>query len=179
MSNDNKVIAVFSPVGGIGVSTLAVNVAYLLARKAESAILDLVLDFGTVSEFLNFAPKYRIDQIPADDVAAASPLLTELSLPRREALKVFAAPKVMAQHFDLQTLIKNCRRTFNYTVIDLPHTLMVPEVETALDEADYILLISLYGWETIAQIANFLEDVANDRDAEELVKKEQIGDEQS
>ena len=163
MPNDNKVIAVFSPIGGIGVSTIAVHLAYLLARKSESAIMDLVLDFGSVAEFLDFAPKYRVDQIPVDSITTASPVLSQLSFPRRQTLKVFAAPEVLPQKFNLTELIRSCRRSFQYTVMDLPHTLLVPEVEAALEEADYVILVCLYGWETICLVDIFLEDIAKDR----------------
>jgi MinD-like ATPase involved in chromosome partitioning or flagellar assembly len=157
MSSNNKVIAVFSPSGGAGVTTIAVHTAYLLAGKTQTALLDLVLDFGGVSDFLGFAPKYRIDQIPVSSVEDGSTLMADLSLPSRQALKVFAAPAVPAQEFDLRALIESCRRCFQYTVLDLPHTLLVEDVEIALDQADYILVIGQYSWSQIAQLVTFLE----------------------
>lgn len=138
-------------------STIASNLAYILAEESETAILDLVLDFGSVSDFLNFTPRPRIDTIPSSGFGDPS-FLTQLSLPKRKNLKVFAAPDSTAKQFDLKKLLDNCRRTFKYTVIDLPHALL-PDTVSALAAADLILAVSEYNWASILSMAVFLHDL--------------------
>lgn len=155
MSGENKIIAVYSPTGGCGVSTVASHLAYILAEKSETAILDLVLDFGSVSDIFQFAPEPRIDSIPS---SMDSFSLEQLSLPKRKKLKIFAAPDSNPKKFDLKKLLSNCRRTFKYTLLDLPHTL-IPETLDSLVAADLIVAVGIYHWGPILSMATFLHDL--------------------
>src|SRR5664279_2965361 len=53
-----KVISVFSGKGGVGKTTLAVNLAVALSRRPETrvAIVDADLQFGDVALFMNLLP---------------------------------------------------------------------------------------------------------------------------
>ena len=155
MSAGNKIIAVYSPTGGCGVSTIASHLAYILAERNETAILDLVLDFGSISDFYGFTPEPRIDCISS---SMDPSFLAQLSLPKRKGLKVFAAPDAAPKKFDLKKLLSSCRRSFKYTVLDLPHSL-TPDSLTSLAAADLLIVIGIYHWAPIISLATFLHDL--------------------
>ncbi len=131
----NKVIAVFSPVGGAGVTTVATHLAYRLAERESTAIVDFVVDFGSVSEFLGHAQESR--------------------LPKRQTLKVLSSPQDFPEKIDAVKVLDNCRKSFGVTVVDLPHSRLCPQVAPTLEQADHVLVVGQYDWSVILQIGNF------------------------
>src|SRR6185369_6031747 len=87
-----KVIAVFSTTGGVGVSTVAAYLAYILAGENETAVVDMVPDFGCVGDYYGFSPKLTSGKFPVLFGRDSSNLLQELALPRRSKLKLFVMP---------------------------------------------------------------------------------------
>ncbi|MBC8018302.1 MAG: AAA family ATPase [Verrucomicrobia bacterium] len=61
-----KIIAVYNPIGGMGTTTVAVNLAASLATATEGpkvALIDLNLDAGDVNTFLNVSPTYTLSSV--------------------------------------------------------------------------------------------------------------------
>jgi pilus assembly protein CpaE len=59
-----KVISVYNPVGGMGTTTLAVNLAVALAQKNKHvALVDLNLFGGDVATFLDITPRYTLSSV--------------------------------------------------------------------------------------------------------------------
>lgn len=86
-----SVIAVFSPKGGVGTTTLAVNLAGAIAKRGERAcLLDLDLGTGDALSFLDLAASYGVSDVIANLHRLDGELL-EASLPRhRSGLRVLA-----------------------------------------------------------------------------------------
>lgn len=59
------VIAVVSPKGGNGKTTVSANLAVALARRAEPIVVDLDVHFGDVEYAFRMAPLYRLDDAVA------------------------------------------------------------------------------------------------------------------
>ncbi len=88
-------IACVSPKGGVGTTTIAVNVATTLAARApgDIAILDLDVDFGQVSTHLNVKPRLTLADLAADDGGMTEPdLLRTYAETAEPGLEVIAAP---------------------------------------------------------------------------------------
>lgn len=66
-----QITAFFSPKGGVGTTTLAVNTALLLADGGaqRTLLIDLDLQFGQVATHLNLAPKFDLYGLASDDAA--------------------------------------------------------------------------------------------------------------
>ena len=90
---EGKVIAVYSPKGGVGCTTLAVNLAVALARKKFSTILvDGSLQFGDINIALNLKSKTTImDLVERSDELDAE-LITSVVASHKNGLKVLTAP---------------------------------------------------------------------------------------
>ncbi|MCU0506092.1 MAG: hypothetical protein MUE82_10065 [Chloroflexi bacterium] len=88
-------IAVFSPSGGVGTTTVAVNVAVALAahHPGRVAIADMHLPFGQVATHLDIRPHRTITDLGRDDLALTDPSLVATYAERHASgLAVYAAP---------------------------------------------------------------------------------------
>ena len=139
-SRAGKVIAFFSPKGGVGTTTLAVNTAVALANPIVAAVasadaqldggpprvllIDLDLQFGTVATHLNLTHRFDVATLCADeqalgDTKQAASYLT----PHDSGIKVLAAP--VNPEADFRIMVDQLERalvalspTFDYAVVD-------------------------------------------------------------
>jgi pilus assembly protein CpaE len=142
-----KVITVFSAKGGCGKTTLATNLATVLADRGrrQVCIVDLDLAFGDVAIAMQLFPAHTIaDAVPlngAIDSAAVAAMLTHHSA----GLSAIVAPTDPSAAETIQpTLISHLlevlRQDFDYVVVDTPPT-FDDQVLAALDVSDLIALI--------------------------------------
>ena len=144
-----QVFAVYSSKGGLGGTSLAVNLAYGFAKNAPQArvaVADLVVNDGDVRVHLNLRPAYdmgdlvkKLDRIDAD-------LLNSLLTPCSGG--VWALPGPDSPELDdlldastTTSVIEHLRIHFAYTVLDCEHHLSERTL-AALDAADRVLLVT-------------------------------------
>jgi pilus assembly protein CpaE len=95
-----EIVTFFSPKGGVGTTTLAVNAAVLLAGGmpgsgpgARVLLVDLDLQFGQVATHLNLQPRFDIAGLAGDDPALGDQELAMSYLtPHSSGVQVLAAP---------------------------------------------------------------------------------------
>lgn len=90
-----RTVAVFSPKGGVGTTTIATNVAIAAAssRPDRVVLIDLALQFGGVATHLNLRPRQTLADLVRDDSALREPELLRGYAARHErGLHVLAAP---------------------------------------------------------------------------------------
>ena len=120
----SKVIAVFSPKGGVGTSTLAVNLACALATfKRRVVIVDGNISFGNVGVFLNISPSKSMLQLIGDPNGITEAAVRDTLLPHSSGVKVLLAPlkpeeadNVHGDH--LRGIIAILQKSFDYVVVD-------------------------------------------------------------
>jgi pilus assembly protein CpaE len=96
LARPRRTVAVYSPKGGVGTTTIATNVAVVAAqRKADRVILvDLSLQFGGVATHLNLEPKLTIADVIRDEAAMREPeLLRSYAVRHDSGLHILAAPR--------------------------------------------------------------------------------------
>ena len=146
---DSQVYAAFGSKGGVGTSTLAVNLAHALTLAhpdAKVAIADFALPGGDIRLLLNVRPAYDIGDIAGKIGRIDADLLHSVMVPATDRLWVLAAPERPEADEDVDanvstTVVKQMRAAFNYTVLDCEHRLN-DRTLAALDGADRIILLT-------------------------------------
>ena len=95
MHRARRTVAVYSPKGGVGTTTIATNIAIAaVARRPDRVILvDLALQFGGVATLLNLDPKQTLADVVQDETATREPELLRIFAMRHDSgLHVLAAP---------------------------------------------------------------------------------------
>lgn len=151
-----QVVTVFSPKGGVGCTTVAVNLAVALQNRLGTtqkvAILDGSLQFGDVGVMLNLQPSRSIADLAVRADELDSDLLTSVLTPHPSGVKALLAPphpeaadSVIGDgggegHRRLQKILDGLRSEFDYIVVDTSSVLNEWTL-LFLDEADLILLV--------------------------------------
>ncbi|HLK23324.1 MAG TPA: AAA family ATPase [Caulobacteraceae bacterium] len=114
--------------GGVGSSTVAHNLAYLLSEtmRTNTVIVDLDLPFGTAGLDFNQDPLQGVaDALSQPD--RLDPVLLDRMMARcGERLSLFAAPATLDTDYDIgadafEEVTSKIRATAPYVVLDLPH----------------------------------------------------------
>ena len=142
-----RIITVFSNKGGVGVTTVATNLAVALATTKKSVcMMDLVLQFGSVTTFLNLEPYYTILDL-IQNLKRIDPLLLDGSLVKHASgLRVLAEPFYAEdartiEPKDIDQILITLRQSFDFVVVDTRKE-VDRIVSIALDSADLILFVT-------------------------------------
>jgi pilus assembly protein CpaE len=126
VARTHRIVAVHSPKGGVGTSTIATNIAMASARRRPDrvVIVDLDLQFGQIATHLNLTPRQTLSDVVRDEAALREPeLLRTYATKHDSGLHVLAAPTgpelastITATHIDriLITLLQS----YDQIVID-------------------------------------------------------------
>lgn len=159
-----KIISTFSNKGGIGKTSIAVNLAVELAQmsKEKVALIDLNLQLGDVATFLDMTPAFAMDYI-ADNInnLDENELLKTMSRYKNTSLYVIADPLNIDKSKDItaeqiKNILAALKKTFTYIVIDIG-TNIDSKTITALDSSDLILLIAIVNLPAIRSTQRCME----------------------
>ena len=159
-----KIVTLFAPKGGVGRTTLAVNLAVAMAGEQRQAVtlVDGSFQFGDVGVLLNLNPKNKsVIDVVADPSATDEDLVDTTLINHSTGIKVLLAPPSpeMAELItvdQIRRIMGRLRETNDFTVVDLwPH---FNDVSLALlDMSDVILTILTLEITNIKNIRLFLE----------------------
>jgi pilus assembly protein CpaE len=141
-----RTIAVLAPNGGSGSSTLAVNVATVLAKEHKSALLfDLKLTSGDLASLLDLKPTHTLAEL-CQNAARMDRVMFERSLVEHSSgVRLLAPPRAFADISyvtaeGVTQALHLARSLFPYVVVDLDHSFRDEQVQV-LRQADIILLV--------------------------------------
>lgn len=143
-----RVFAVFSAKGGLGATTLAVNVGVCCAGFAttkRSLLLELDTRQSDIMTFLDLHPRYSILDVFESMDRIDESLLQGLMVKHTSGLWVLPGPSRMERaHLDgdqVHAGIAMLREHFDHVVLDLRHD-VDPATVAALEAADTILFVT-------------------------------------
>jgi pilus assembly protein CpaE len=89
---DRRLIVVFSPKGGAGTTTVAVNLALAIAARdsGEVAVIDLAQGTGSVATYLNAHPRLTIADMARDTLALGDPAAVRTYLTSADKIAILA-----------------------------------------------------------------------------------------
>jgi pilus assembly protein CpaE len=142
-----EVITVYGCRGGLGCTTLAVNLAVRLREQVpgEVALLDFDLQRGDVSAFLNLSPAQSIAAlIDARDVDEI--FLHSAMSKHQSNVFVLAAPETLEEaegvgHAEAELAFRLLRSQYHYSVVDTARAI-TPATVAAFEQSDLILLVT-------------------------------------
>lgn len=147
-AQQGKIVVVYSPKGGTGCTTIAVNLAIALNNEETRTVLvDGNLQFGDVAVFVNEQGKNTILDIAprVDDLDAE---IIEEILIRHEAsgIRILAAPqrpelaeKVSADQF--MKVLQFMQRIYSYVVVDTS-SILTDVILSAIDLSDVVVIVT-------------------------------------
>lgn len=161
-SQNGHIIAVYSPKGGSGTTTIAINLAIALAQRGNRTLLiDGSLQFGDVAVMLNMKPTTTIVDLVDRMADLDGDLISNVTLQHQSGLKVLMAPPrpemadlVTEEH--VKTLLKALRPLFAYVIIDTSSRLNDVAL-TMLDGSDRILLVTQQNLPTLKNVSRFFD----------------------
>jgi pilus assembly protein CpaE len=152
MKNDlqgGELIAVYSGKGGLGNTSIAVNLAYGFAgarSNSRVAIADLVAGGGDVRVFLNLKPLYDISHLIEKGSRVDGELLNSVLTPCPGGVWALPTGDSPEDHdlFDssaVGSILTVLKQSFSVTIVDCEHALSEATL-TAFDAADKIVLVT-------------------------------------
>ncbi len=150
---DGALIVVHGLAGGVGATTMAVNLAWELATVSKNenpsvCLLDLDLQFGSVATFLDLPRREVVYEMLSDTETMDEEIFGQALLTYEDRLQVLTAPSDMLPldlltSEDISRVLEVARAQFDYVIVDMPSTL-VQWSETVLTEAHvYFALLEL------------------------------------
>jgi len=147
-SRGSRVIAVAGSIGGVGTTSLAVNLGCSLAAKEgnSAALVDLDLCLGDADVFLDIIPDYTLVDV-AQNVTRLDFTLLKRSLTKHSSGLYLLPRPVQLEDIslvnaeDLQRVIGLMKATFTHLVLDLSKSYSSVDL-VALEMADDVLLVT-------------------------------------
>ncbi|WP_370249966.1 CpaE family protein [Nocardioides sp.] len=158
-----RIITVFSPKGGVGKTTMAVNLALALTEGGARRVclVDLDLAFGDVAITMQLFPTHSIEHAIGSEDSLDQEMLDGLLTRHHDSLMVLAAPT----HPDVRERVSPAlvaqvlhllRESFDYVVVDTAPA-FDDQVLTALDATDECVIVATLDVPTLKNVKVALE----------------------
>jgi pilus assembly protein CpaE len=158
-----KLLLIYSPKGGTGCSTVAVNLAIALHQVTSKkvALVDASLQFGDIDVLLNLQGNRSIADATAQINELDAMLLGALVAPHPSGIRVLAAPPTpeVAETIateQIKTLLTILVKEFDYVVMDT-WSYLDDIVLAAMDVADRMLIVMTPEIPSIKSTKQFFE----------------------
>lgn len=158
-----QIIALFSPKGGVGTSSVAANLAVALRQSTNKkvALVDGNLSLGDIGVIMNLKSSKTVVDLANRIAELDHDLLNDVLATHTTQVKVLLAPPnpqtgelVTSDH--MRTIMELMRREFDYIIVDTQSSFQ-DKALAVLDIADRIIVLMTLEMTCIKNITQFLE----------------------
>jgi len=167
LSGTGKIIAVYSPKGGVGTTTIATNLAVTLhSAETPAVIVDGSLEFGDVQVFLNERGRTSIIDLTPNAEQLDAELVEEVILNHKDSgIDIVSAPPnpIDAEQVsgsDFVKVLKFLGRLYSYVIVDTHSYLSDVTIDT-LDACDLMVMVSSQDIPSIINARSMLQLLIN------------------
>ena len=167
LSGLGKIIAVYSPKGGVGSTTIATNLAVTLhSTETPAVIVDGSLEFGDVQVFLNERGRTSIIDLTPNAEQLDAELVEEVVLHHKDSgIDIVSAPPnpIDAEQVsgsDFVKVLKFLARLYSYVIVDTHSYLSDVTIDT-LDACDLMVMVSSQDIPSIINARSMLQLLIN------------------
>jgi pilus assembly protein CpaE len=161
MTSRGKIISVYSPKGGIGVSTVAVNLAATLHNEETNTVLvDANLQFGDIADLFNLQSKHSLVDLSERAGDLDFQVIEETLVAHPSGIRILAAPgPEQADQIDSQLFVdvlEYLRDLYPYVLVNTTSQLSEITI-AALEISDLLILIASQDIPTVARVRKFID----------------------
>lgn len=146
--SSGKIITLYSPKGGSGVTLITTNLAVALAQnqKAKVVVCDLSPQCGDVATYLNLTPQYTLRDVIDNQSLLDISFLEGIMVEHSSGVKILAAPRENqdppnSDHLNtLKSILTLLKQSYNIVLIDGGH-LEPTLLQFVMSQSDLIGLV--------------------------------------
>ena len=175
-TRNSTVIAVAGSTGGVGTTSLAVNLGCVLATRPQNsvALIDLDLTLGDADVFLDTIPDYTLVDV-AQNISRLDFTLLKRSLTKHSSGLYLLPRPIQLQDTsliapeDLQRVVGLLKATFSHLIFDLSKS-YTPVDMVALEAAGHILLVTQLDLPCLRNVVRLLMSLDEVESIKERIK---------
>jgi pilus assembly protein CpaE len=157
-----RIITVFSPKGGVGVTTLSINLATSIYESTmkPTILMDLDLNAGDVTTFLNMKTSYTISDVTTNISRLDKSFLQGVIQKHASGISVLAEPKKVEEGIsisggEIKKVLSLLKTMYNYIIIDTET--LLDRIMTAIEMSDMVLVVFVMSLPSITNIQRYLK----------------------
>lgn len=175
----SRIITVFGAKGGIGKTSISVNLAVSLAKMGKKvAVIDADLQFGDVNVYFDIDPKDTISELSQGNDAGDIDAIKRMMALHFSGVSIVCAPKSpeYAEYVtpkNIETMINTMRPFYDYIIIDTA-PVFSDITMAAIENSNLVLLIAVQDISTLRNTKitlNILESLQQKEKTELVVNR--------
>lgn len=163
-----SVVSIFGSKGGVGTTTIAVNLAVSLAQGQagrQVALLDMNTLFGEIPLFLEMAPKFHWGEITKNIDRLDSQFLQNTLTRHKTGVQVLPSPAYLNGHVRptpeiMSRLLGLMRRMFDFVVIDAGQSTDDTSLKV-LETSDLLMLVTILSLPCLANTNKLVRSLSD------------------
>jgi pilus assembly protein CpaE len=169
-ADEGKIITLFSPKGGVGVTTIAINLAVNIHELTSkpTILVELDLNAGDVTTFLNLRAAYTMSDVTSNIGKLDRTFLQSVITKHESGIYVLADPQrveeaVSISAEDVRKVLTLLKSMFAYIILDTEPAFN-DRTKTAIDMSNLLFMVfimSLPGIRNMQRYLNYLDGFGN------------------
>ena len=161
-----KIISVYNPIGGMGTTTIAVNLAASLSEGNDKvALVDLNLFSGDVASFLDFNPKYTLSSVTTNIARLDANFLMSVMTRHSSGIYVLTEPQEVDEASEItpeqiRRVLAFLKEVFAYVIIDTGGQLAGCNM-TVFENSDHVLYNTVLSLPALKNTKRYLAAMEN------------------